>query len=1219
MQRSAVTKWNDCVERRGMRLLSGPAVLAAHTIVCALFLGTMVPASAQATNYNVFPATPAEADVGGGQPTGHGAATLVSLDLRDSTVEYAVREIARQAQLQPVFYINLVKKRITVHLVNVHAMDAFATVLRGTGLEAKLAPDGQTVVIRVRPTTSLTDRSRSAGGTIAGRVTDSTTSAGLNGAQVRIEGTKLSMVTSDSGNFVLRNVPPGDQVLQVRLFGYRPVARTVTVVDGERTTVRIAMATVPTVLSGVVTTATGVQRRIEVGNDITTINVDSVMRVVPISTVTDLLETRVPGLTVLHSSGQPGDPSRIRLRGPGSYQLNNDPIVIINGIRVYAAQSDPRTKNLAPGRDALGKSSTSGTGIGSGLYSAPSPLDQIDPNSIETIEVLKGPSASAIYGSDAANGVIVITTKHGQAGPTHWNLAVGAGVNWLPGDWPTNAYRFGSSAAIGGAICEWFDTTCLADSVVKFQALNDPRYTVFSHGDDQTAALTVSGGNQTLLYSLTGSGAGDLGNLKLPGSLQTQYDSLYARSYGKIPGFLVRPDHYNTWGVGGALTANPYQTLRVQLTSSLFSSTQQKSSLQDAIPQLRGEYINPILGMCTSNGCAPVGTPLIVHPYERATDEELTATNAVSLHWQPLPWLPLDATAGISTIQSNATTYVPFGIYDGSYNLISFRLDDPGDTTGSYGVGRGNSHDQTLTLGTNVPVFRGHVMAAVGGNLHAGSTTDFSVYTNQLSPGVSVPTQFQTTNCAGGVALCASPSSQSTSNQSTYGWYVQPTLNLNNRFFTSPGFRLDGGSGASKSAGSVAGLSAFPKMDFSYVAVDRQGDRPFGGFLTLLRPRLSFGFAGTQPGLVDRLRLYNVGSNTVTAPGIGSLSNRGPCNGTVTLDGTTTVPATCLNALGNTQLRPERSSELEGGVDVTLWQNRLSLTYTQYNKTRHDAIIPIPVATSVFGTVSDIQKNIGEIRNTGTEVTVNAQLLQTRAVGWNVGANLSNDNNLVVRLNKGQLPIVLDGINGNALQARVQAGYPLFAEFTRPVVGFVDANNNGVIEDNEITYGDSAVYVGQPNPKYQLNLTSDLVLLNGHLGVHATFAYQNGMTQYNTAACTLITSAPAGPLATQAACVASGFGSASGVSAIGLVQQVNTFRFNDLSINYIVPTAVASWFRVPRMSVAVQGSNLGLHTNYRGFDPNVNAFSTVSAGDETIDTGQIPEPRTWWLRLTLGN
>ena len=104
-------------------------------------------------------------------------------------------------------------------------------------------------------------------------------------------------------------------MLTVRLFGFKPATHVVTVTDSGRTPVHITLIPVATVLSGVVTTASGLQRKIEVGNDVTTLNVDSIRQIAPITSVTDLLETRVPGLTVTHTSGVPGDPSRLRLRG----------------------------------------------------------------------------------------------------------------------------------------------------------------------------------------------------------------------------------------------------------------------------------------------------------------------------------------------------------------------------------------------------------------------------------------------------------------------------------------------------------------------------------------------------------------------------------------------------------------------------------------------------------------------------------------------------------------------------------------------------------------------------------------------------------------------------------------------------------------------------------------------------------------------------------------
>jgi hypothetical protein len=151
-------------------------------------------------------------------------------------------------------------------------------------------------------------------------------------------------------------------------------------------------------------------------------------------------------------------------------------------------------------------------------------------------------------------------------------------------------------------------------------------------------------------------------------------------------------------------------------------------------------------------------------------------------------------------------------------------------------------------------------------------------------------------------------------------------------------------------------------------------------------------------------------------------------------------------------------------------------------------------------------------------------------------------------------------------------------------------------------------------------------LFDGRVSVHATVAYQDGLTQDNATGCSsgtfaLLPNSPSATLATQAALVAAACGQSLSKrsSDIGLIQVVNTLRFQSLSVNYEVPKRVTRWFRVPRMALALQGSNLGLHTNYRGIDPDVNAFATASAGDAIADTGQLPEPRTWRLTLTLGN
>ena len=1203
-------------------------------VCCAALLTAATPAVAAGEGGASHLAGSSNRAGSGAQPTGPDA--RVTLTVQDSSLQYVVRELARQAHLHLVFTGGaLFAQHVSVHLANVRVMDAYSEVLQGRGVTAKLAPDEETVVISASSGGSRgRGRPGESGGIIAGRVTDSTTGVGLRGAQVQVEGiARLSASSSDSGTFTLQNVPPGDQVLIVKLFGYRPASRTVTVVDNERTSVRVALAPIPTVLSGVVTTATGEQRRIEVGNDITTLNVDSIMRIAPITSVTDLLETRVPGLTVVHTSGTPGDPARLRLRGAGSVLLNNDPVVIVDGIRVYASQSDARNNNPAPSKIG-GAATVIGSSFGGQPYAAPSPLDQIDPNSIETIEVFKGPSASAMYGSDAATGVIVITTKHGRAGPAHWSLNLGDGVNWIPGGWPTNTYTFDVVGPNDTIPCYWLNANCTANYTTQFQALNDPLYTVLTHGSDQTAALSISGGVPVLTYSITGSAAGDVGNLRLPAIEQQRYQ----QAYGSIPKWMIRPDNYRNWSVSGTLTAQPASTMQVTLSSQLFNSTQQRSSLENAISQLAGEYINNL-------GVLPAGypyfrsftaQPLLNRDVERAVVGNLNSTNALTLSWQPRSWLPITATGGINSLQQNGTTYIPFGV---SSCGIGGQKNFGCDTTGYYGVGRNMVQDNTLNVGTTLP--SPHLQLSAGGNIHAESNTDFNAYTNLLAPGVSTPTTFPTTGCQQGTGTCSSFSQQARSN-STYGWYVEPRFNISQRFFIAPGFRLDGGSGGSHinyggGGLSSAGLSAFPKVDLSWVAVDQQGGRPLWGVFSLLRPRLAFGLAGDQPAIENKLRLINSQGTQAVVP----------------LSDTTTGPVAVIQTLGNNELRPERARELDGGLDATLWNGRLTFLYTRYNKTTKDAIMNVPAAPSIVGAVSTgfvlpailyspgtfggsgftnstFQKNVGEVRNTGTELTVDVQVMESHALAWHVGTKLSKNNNMLVHLNAGQSPFCADGTPGQGGVGCIAAGYPLFGTWERPILGFADVNHDGRITPGEFVVADSAVYTGQPEPTYELNLTSDLTLLNGRLGVHTTFAYQNGMTQYNEAALSsgaLLMSANNAtvPLATQAAvaaavCQSSTFFFRCGdATALGAVQTVNVFRFDALSIDYQVPRSVATWFRVPRMTLALQGSNLGLHTNYRGKDPGVNAFSSGSQGDRTLDNGQIPAPRTWWLKVNVSN
>ena len=1111
------------------------------------------------------------------QPTGsHGPGVLVTLVVQDSTVEYVVNALTRQAQLKPLFNKSAaLSRRITVRVTKTNVMDALGIVLRGTGLEATLLSDGETVAIHPRSRSTATEQARVAGGIIAGRVTDSTTGAGLNGASIRVVGTKIAAVSTDSGQFTLKGVPAGDQVLLVRLFGYRPATRTITVVDSERTTVYIVMTPVPTVLSGVVTTATGQQARYQVGNDITVLNADSILKIAPVSNLTDMLETRVPGLIVQHTSGIPGAPSRLRLRGVSSINESADPILIVDGIRVYADQSgNTNPQNYQNNGNIFNISSGGGSKVGN--FAGPSALDQLDPNSIETIEVLKGPSATAIYGSDAANGVIVITTKRGRVGPTHWSVALDQGRTTLPGSWPTNYYLFCHD--VGGLPtlhepldCKDPTATLVKDSLVAFQALNDLRYSPLTGhaGQNRDGSLTVSGGSGALTYSVTGTASTQSGYLHLPPIELQRFQEFHGFS---APSWMRTPDQYVTYGENSQLTVQVSKgggTL--SLSDAIWRSAQQQSSLQTNLAQLSQTYVDT-----TQLGAHPIFSDY----YTRAQLRTTTFTNAVTLsNWAPWHVLPVTATAGLNVQNQDNNTLTPRDYILGT-----------DDSLGQYQLSQGSNSTFTLNLGTTLS--QRLVNTALGINVNTVAQSNFAAATTGLPIGVTIPSSFAYTNGTG--------PSYNTANTSTYGWYVQPTFNFGNRFFASPGFRLDGGSNSGTRGGVTGGgsggvLSLFPKLDFSWLALNRSPSNPLFG-LTLLRPRIAFGIAGVEPGPGQQLSLLQPAQVAPIAT-------------------TSGAPADILQlqTLGNPKLVPERDREIEGGFDAQFWNQRLTMTLTGYHKRAYDAILSIPIAPSVLGTWTQNSEavNIGTIQNTGTEATVFARLLDSRLVDWSANASVSKNSNKLISLVAGQPPITVAGQYAG-FTSRITPGYPLFGWWARPIVGYTDANHDGLIEPSEVRVGDSAVYVGAQMPNYELTVSTDLRFFNDRLTINTSIDYQNGLTQNRTNGDQYPLSNPNLSSGEQAALSALSEG-----TGIGLLQTVNTLRWQTLSIGYLVPPKFARFFRVPTLSVSLIGSNLGLHTNYRGKDPNANAFTN---GNSTQDNGNVlPQPHVWNLRVTIGH
>lgn len=1096
-------------------------------------------------------------------------AKVVTLALENVTVREALYAVAHDAGLAVSFNggDSVLKARlaarITTHFDNVPLADALAQVMRGTGYGARLSDDGTAVMI-VRASGHRTKEKR-VGGVITGRAVDSASGRGLSGATVSVQGMRETAMANSDGQFTLRDIPAGAYTVTVRLFGYRPATRAVTVTDSIPVVLRVALAPAPNILSGVVTTATGKQRKVEIGNSIPTLNVDSIMRVAPVTSLADLLEARVPGVQVTRSSGTPGDPTRIRIRGVASINRNNDPIVIVDGIRIYAAQSDARNANQA----GTAFSRADGKFDLTGGYAAPSPIDQIDPNTIETIEIFKGPSATAQWGSDAANGVIVITTKKGRAGPTHVRVTAEHGWTYMPGRYPENIARWGhlfNGASTQYSLANPFARGYTLDSITHYQVLNDPRFTVLGHGSRNGVSTTVSGGSQMLTYSLTGSATGDIGILKLPGIEADRFRKFHGSD---PPGWMTRPDKYSTWSGGGMITMQPSANASIAYSGRLFRSAQQRSSLDNALSALMSLYVDTT---------QLAQTPLISQFYERARSNQWTIDNAVNPQWKPFSWLPLTGTLGLSIQLKDDDALLPRGYY--------VTPSAPLDSLGRYGITHGRAITKTGEIYTGIPssLRVGQLTTSLGFNVTQVSINDLISITDSLAVGETQPVTFNNPT-----------TTLNTVSTTTYGWFFEPRLNLKSRFFLTPGFRLDGGNASGDRArvsGLPAGLnfsSLFPKVNFSWLASDEPWF-PAKGSVSLLQIKGSFGHAGVQPSPGDKLRTYADDIPRV-------------------LDGTLTDNLAMLRGLGNTELRPERSTELEGGFVLGLWDDRAQIDFTRYHKRRVDAIIQVPVAPSVGGG-SNIMLNVGEVLNTGTELTVNVEPIRTRPLGWVLNLGFASNNNVVQRLAPG-----VASIPSNS-SSRIVAGYPLFSRWALPIISYADADGNGVISADEVRIGDSLVYVGREEPKYTMDGSTTVTLFNSRVMVNAAFAYINGQTQFNDGGAGMLSQLVNDPSISPAQQAAFMAINGNRSTTYGLIQTVHSFRVQSLSVNYAVPQSWSRRLRVPTMSVALQGSNLGLWTNYRGKDPNVNALST---GNEIGDTGQLPQPRKWQVQVSFAN
>jgi TonB-linked SusC/RagA family outer membrane protein len=618
-------------------------------------------------------------------------------------------------------------------------------------------------------------------GTTAGTVTSSRTQQPVAGARIAVAGTPLVATTDARGRFRFGQLTGTEVTLEIRMIGFRPGTFSVRVGDQA---IRLVLEEQAVSLDEVVVTGTaGVAEKRTLGNAVGEVDASFVTERAPIANVQNLLNTRVAGVMVLPGSGNLGTGGVTRIRGVASLSLSNEPLLYVDGVRV---NNDPAAgPNIRQGRQV-------------------SRMNDINPEDIQSIEIIKGPAAATLYGTEASSGVIQIITKHGITGRPSVEFTVKQGGTWL-------------ANALNKVPTVWSRTSSgELQSVNLLQNELDQGRSVFQTGHNQSYGANVRGGTDQVRYFLSGD---------------------YEKGAGVVD--------YNTLRSGSAranLTLTP--SSRVELRGNLGFVTSRTRFAQAAAGW--GIWDQLVWG-------SPARLSTRTRGFLRATPEaagEIVSlasidrvTGGVQATWRPLGWLTHRLNAGTDVSDETNSILFPRNPAGANYFFGALSL-------GQKTVERRRIHYYSVDYAVNAE-----------SNLTSGikSTTSggLQYYTKRFETVSVVGQQFPAppVTTVGGAAVTTG--SEDIIENKTFGMFVQEQLAYKNRLFLTGALRGDDNS----AFGINYNFVVYPKVSASWVL----SDEPFWKItpISTLKLRGAYGRAGQQPDVFAAIRLYQ----PTTGPG----------------------------------------------------------------------------------------------------------------------------------------------------------------------------------------------------------------------------------------------------------------------------------------------------------------------------------------------------------------
>jgi TonB-linked SusC/RagA family outer membrane protein len=991
-------------------------------------------------------------------------------------------------------------------------------------------------------------------GAVGGQVVDEAGGAPLEAARVLLAGPNRIETTNREGRFLFRNVTPGTYQIRALRVGYKPGTESVTVAPNETAAVTFSLVAAPVQLDEIVSTATGEQRKLEVGNSVATIDAASIAQEAPIMEFGNLLSGRAAGVQVQKSGGTTGSGTRIRIRGSNSVSLSNEPLYYIDGIRMESGAS---SSTLDIG------------GFGQGAGAAPSRINDINPDDIESIEIVKGPAAATLYGIQASNGVVRITTKKGRAGRARWNLySEFGGVN-DHNTYPIN-YNGRDNTAATGADWDKFcilqfelDGDCTQTSVSQFSPLNAKSTSPLKTGLRQQHGVNVSGGTEQITYYLSGDYENENGVFRLP---KFEEDSIVAEK-GSVPANQLRPNALERVSIRANLGANVSANADLQANVGYTSSDARFVENDNSFLTITGSAEAGGNPEDTNRGWYFIPAELFAELANQSTERFISGLTG---NWRPAPWLSTRATLGYDITNRQDEQLFPTGqVADYLQNRAGLKYDNRFQIT-----------QTTVDLAASANF---KLSPTVASKTSVGGQFFRDLASGVLATGRGLPAGSGTITGAG-----STEARDTTVESRSLGSFVEQEIGIKERLFLTGALRFDDNS----AFGQNFDATVYPKASVSWLV----SEEPFfnkNGLFTTLRLRGAFGASGQQPGTTDALRFFS------------------PVAGR---RGATAFSGITFGGVGNPNLKPERSREFELGLDASMLKDRVSLEFTFYTKRTRDALIKRNLPGSAGGSRFQIF-NLGQVKNSGAELAINTRIIDAKSFAWDVALSGSINNNKLIALGEGVEPIIF----GFGLQRHVE-GLPLGGYWSRPITGFADANGDGIIAADEVTVGDDPVYRGRALPNKEASLNSSFTVFNGRVRLGTQFDYRGGNYIDNAIEsfrCTPILNCRGlvdrtAPLEEQARAQAV----LNEATEWGYFEPGWFIKLRELSLTFFAPDDWARRFRASRLSLTLAGRNLWTITDYSGVDPEVNAFAQDNFA--TSDFESQPQVRYWTARLNVG-